>query len=145
MSAALMAAITRPMKRWKSLSGRAAEGGVTLEREVGRIDLQLEAGADDGLVLDAQRRRDGIEIGVEAGIVLVLHDRGEDARRRGRDEGSGRALPEAAVGGLEGGALGVELGLADIGHGTDALGQEGDVADRFALASDRARSSLNFG
>src|SRR5262245_34936677 len=126
------------------LERSGSEGGVTLERQVRRIDLQLEAGPYDGLILEAQRRRDGIDIGVKARIMLILHDRGEDAGRRGRDEGGGCAPPETAVGRLEGGALGIELGLANVGDGTDTLGQEGNVAHRFALRQEPGALRLEF-
>src|SRR6188472_2656928 len=103
-----------------------------LQCEVWRVDLQLEAVADDGLVLDAQGGGDGVEIGFEARIVLVPHDRGQDARRRGREKRSRCTLPLSSEGRLEGRALCIQLGLADVADGADAFGQITDVADRLA-------------
>ena len=59
----------------------------------------------------------------------------------------GAAAPCAVrrIGGLEGGALGVELGLADIADGPMHLGRWATLLTASRAASKRARSSLNFG
>ena len=112
-----------------------------LQRQIRRVDLQVEAVADDGLVLDAQGGGDRLEIGLEARVVLVLHDRCQDARRCRGKERRRRALPLGRIGLLEGGALGIELGLADVADRADAFGQMGDVAHRLA-GGDHARALL---
>ena len=57
-------------------------GGVSLQGEIGAIQLQQEAMADDRLVFDLQRNAERIQISLEAIVVLVLYDRGDDAGRR---------------------------------------------------------------
>ena len=72
-------------------------GDVALEREVGAVELQEEAVADDRLVFDPQRVREGIEVSLLGIVVFVLHGRGDDAGR-----GCGRErLDEAARGLIE--------------------------------------------
>ena len=66
---------------------------------------------------------------LEAVVVLVLHDRGDDAGGRGGEEG----LDVAAAGFLERGAEVAAFGLdclrVGVGHGADRLGQDGAVGD----------------
>src|SRR5262249_35224090 len=75
-----------------------AEGDMALEGEVGRIDLKIKAAADNGLVLDTQGGSDRVNIGVEAWIVLVLHDRGQNARRGGGKERGRRTPSRGSIG-----------------------------------------------
>ena len=61
-------------------------GDVALEREVGAVELQEEAVADDRLVLDPERVGERCEISLLGRVVPVLHRRGDDARRgRGQE------------------------------------------------------------
>ena len=63
------------------------ERDVPLEREVGRVDLQHEARADDRLVFDPQRLAERLQIFQVGVVVLVLDRRGDDAGRGRVHEG----------------------------------------------------------
>jgi hypothetical protein len=102
---------------------------VALEREIGAVQLQQEAVADDRLVLDPERVRERIEVGV-LGIVVLVLDRGGDDARRGRGQ---ERLDETAVRGIERRlevvAFGVDCGRIEVAHRADRLGRV-HVADR---------------
>ena len=75
---------------------------VPAHAEVGAVDLQHEARARDRLVLVLHRLRDGVEIGLVGGIVLVLEEERDHPRRGGGEEGfarprSGRRRPRLAA------------------------------------------------
>ena len=68
----------------EDLVGLVAVHDVAAHGEVGRVDLQVEAGLDDALVLGLHRLGDGVEVLVGAVVVLVGLEEGDDARRRRR-------------------------------------------------------------
>ena len=121
-----------------------AERAVALHGEIGRIDLQGEAGGDDRLVFDPQALGDGVEIGVDVLVVVVLDDGGEDAGRGGREERCRRAFALLGHGRLEIGDLGVEFGLALIAQRADAARQVGDIADGLAVGHHARAVFLEF-
>ena len=95
---------------------------MALEREVGAVELQEEAVADDRLVFDPQRVREGIEVSLLGIVVFVLHGRGDDA---GRGCGQER-LDEAARGLIEHGpkvrAFGIDGRQVEVADLPDRLG-----------------------
>ncbi len=100
-----------------------AVGGVALEREVGTIELQQEAGGDDRLVFDLQRGAERIEIALERVIVLVLHDRRDDAGRRRGEKRLDMAALHRLQRGAEVGAFGLDRRAVRVGDLADRLRQ----------------------
>jgi hypothetical protein len=76
----------------EDLVGLVAVHDVAAHGQVGRVDLQVEAGLDDALVLGLHRLGDGVEVLVGRVVVLVGLEEGDDARRRGVHEGAGHGL-----------------------------------------------------
>ena len=67
LRSALLIAVDHQLDEADEIGERAVlVGGVAFEREVGAIELQQEAVADDRLVLDLQRRAQRIEVALEA-------------------------------------------------------------------------------
>ena len=69
--------------------GLVAVHDVTAHREVGGVDLQLEARVDDALVLGLHRVRERVEVLVERLVVLVGLEERDDAGRRRVHEAAG--------------------------------------------------------
>ena len=104
-------------------------GRVAFEREVRAIELQEESVAHDRLVFDLQRGGQRIEITLERVVVLVLHDRRDDAGRWRREE----CFDEPAVfrrkGGAEVGALGFDQCPIDVADRPDRFRQMRAIGD----------------
>ncbi len=68
--------------RHEHVVGLVAVGDVAAHRQVGRVDLQVEARRDDRLILGAHRRGDRLEVRIGRGVVLVGQEQRDHARRR---------------------------------------------------------------
>ena len=75
------------------LVGLVAVHDVPAHRQVGRVDLELEPGGHDGLVLGAHRLADRPQVVLGRRVVLVGQEEGDDARRRRVHERPRDVLP----------------------------------------------------
>jgi hypothetical protein len=121
-----------PLDETQEIGERAVlVGDVPLQGQIRAIELQKEAVADDGLVLDAQRIGQRREIGLLAVVMLVLHRRRDDPGRGGGQE----RFDKAPLGRLEDGAeivaFGIDRRRIQIAHRRGRLGRQ-EIADRGA-------------
>src|SRR4029077_5559775 len=94
----------------------------TFHRQIGRVDLQDEAGVDDGLVFVVHLAGDGAEI-VLVGLVVGVEHRGrDDPRRRLGEEHFGECRLDCAGMALEAGELGLDRFLVGVFELADRLG-----------------------
>ncbi len=75
--------------RDKLLVGDVLVHDVTPHGEVGRVDLEVQPGRDDRLVLGLHRVRERFEVLVPRAVVLVRLEEGDDPRRRRVHETAG--------------------------------------------------------
>src|SRR5690606_32734397 len=104
-------------------------------REVRAVELQQEAGRDDGLVLLAHRGRDRVDIRLVRRIVAVPLECRDDPRRSRIHEGLARAMARDGVAKIR--EVLVERGAVDDLDRTDACGppellRPGHPRDRLA-------------
>jgi len=92
--------------------------------------------ADDPLVFDLQRNAERIQIGLEAIVVLVLYDRGDNAGRRCSEKRLGVRATRFLERSAEIAAFGLDRGRVGVGDGADRLWQHCPIGH--GIFTDRA-------
>src|SRR6266513_518308 len=92
-----------------------------LEREVGAVELQQEAGLDDRLVFNAERLPKRREIRLVGVVIFVLHRSSDDAGRGRGQKRLDKGVWLPVEHGSEIGDLRFELAVIDIAHFADRL------------------------
>ena len=99
-----------------------------LHRQVGRVDLQDQAGVDDGLVFVAHLAGDRVEISLVSLVIRVEHRGCDDPRRRLGEEHFGERRLDCVAMALEAGELGLDRFFVLIFELADRLGTAEDLS-----------------